>query len=118
MKNTKNALLLIFLLSTTLIFAQWTIDEGFESGTIPVGWTTYNVDGDDYEWVAYQNSADAHSGDWLAMVKCNDSGGNDWLVTSQVTIQDGDSFSFFAKAWFGTEDMNVFLSTTGNAIND
>ncbi|MCD4819251.1 MAG: choice-of-anchor J domain-containing protein [Candidatus Cloacimonetes bacterium] len=118
MKNTKNALLLIFLLSTTLIFAQWAIDEGFESGTIPAGWTTYNADGDSYCWVAYQSSQDAHSGDWMAMTQCYNSGGNDWLITPQVTIQDGDSFSFFARAWYSTEDMNVLLSTTGNAIND
>ena len=118
MKNLKFILLITFLLSATLAFAQWTIDEGFESGTIPEGWTTYNVNNDDYEWTAYQNAGDAHSGTWMAMVKCDDSGGNDWLVTPQVTIQDGDSLSFFAKSWFSTENMNVLLSTTGNTIND
>ena len=118
MKNLKFILVVAFFLFTTLVFAQWTIDEGFENGIIPANWTTYNVDNDDYTWSAYQNAGDAHSGSWMAMTKCNESGGNDWLVTPQVTIQNGDSFIFFAKSWFNTENMNVLLSTTGNAIND
>jgi len=106
------------LISTTLAFGQWTIDEGFEGGTIPAGWTIYDVNGDGDTWFAYESSSHAHSGDWVAAVSCMSGDGHDWLVTPQVTIQSGDSFKFFARSWYSTEDFNVKLSTTGNAISN
>lgn len=112
------SLIAIMLLSVTMAFGQWNIDEGFEGGIIPADWTIYDVNGDGYEWVAYENVSAAHSGDWVAAVECFDNDGHDWLVTPQVTIQSGDSFIFFAKAWYGTENFNVKLSTTGNAIGN
>lgn len=108
----------IMLLSVTMVFGQWNIDEGFEGGIIPADWTTYDINEDGEEWVAFENTSQAHSGDWVAAVACYESNGEDWLITPQVTIQSGDSFIFFAKAWYGTEDFNVKLSTTGNAVND
>jgi hypothetical protein len=119
MKN-KNVILLIalMLLSVTMAFGQWNIDEGFEGGIIPADWTIYDVNGDGHQWVAFENTTHAHSGDWIAAVDCYDSDGHDWLITPQVAIQSGDSFIFFAKAWYGTEDFNVKLSTTGNAIGN
>ena len=116
----KNVILMIaiMLLSVTMAFGQWNIDEGFEGGIIPAGWTVYDVNGDGYEWVAYENASAAHSGDWVAAVECYGSDGEDWLITPQVTIQSGDFFIFFIKAWFGTEDFNVKLSTTGNSISN
>ena len=53
-------LIAIILLSVTLAWGQWTIDEGFESGTIPAGWTTYDVNNDGNEWIAYLNPEYAH----------------------------------------------------------
>ncbi|MCD4797348.1 MAG: choice-of-anchor J domain-containing protein, partial [Candidatus Cloacimonetes bacterium] len=119
MKN-RNVIMLIaiMLLSVTTAFGQWNIDEGFEGGIIPADWTIYDVDGDGEEWVAYENNSAAHSGNWMAKVECSGSGGHDWLITPQVAILSGDSFIFFARAWYSTEDFNVKLSTTGNAIND
>ncbi len=116
----KNVFLLIaiMLLSVTMAFGQWNIDEGFEGGIIPADWTVYDVNGDGLEWVAYQNTSAAHSGDWVASVECFNNDGHDWLVTPQVAIQSGDSFIFFIKAWYGSEDFNIKLSTTGNAIAD
>jgi len=108
----------IILMSTTMIWGQWNIDEGFESGVIPADWTIYDVNSDGDTWFAYESSTHTHSGDWIAVVACYSSGGEDWLITPAVTIQDGDSFIFFAKAWYGSEDMNVMLSTSGNSIND
>ena len=119
MKGKKVLLLIVVLLSSvTMAFGQWNIDEGFEGGVIPADWTVYDVNGDGYEWVAYQNTSVAHSGDWVAAVECFDNDGHDWLITPPVVIQDGDSFIFFAKAWYGSEDMNVKLSTSGNSIED
>ncbi|MBC8415700.1 MAG: choice-of-anchor J domain-containing protein, partial [Candidatus Cloacimonetes bacterium] len=111
-------LLAAMLFIATSAFAQWSIDEGFEGGVIPADWTVYDVNNDGYEWTAYQNTSAAHSGDWMATVECYGSDGEDWLITPQVTIQTGDSFIFFVKAWYGTEDFNVKLSTTGNSIGD
>jgi hypothetical protein len=116
----KKVLLLIavMLSAVTMAFGQWNIDEGFEGGIIPADWTVYDVNGDGEEWVAYENSSAAHSGDWVAAVECWGSDGHDWLITPQVAIQSGDSFIFFAKAWYGSENFNVKLSTTGNAIGN
>ena len=108
----------IMLLSVTMVYGQWNVDEGFEGGIIPADWTIYDVNNDGFEWVAFQNPSTAHSGDWVAAVECYDNDGHDWLITPQVTIQAGDSFIFFIKAWYGTEDFNVKLSTTGNSIGD
>ncbi len=114
----KIIVLMIILLSTTLSFAQWSINEGFEDGIIPADWTIYDVNEDGKEWFALDNPSHAHTGDWMAAVSCYESDGNDWLITPQVTINLGDSFIFWAAAWYGTEDMNVYLSTTGNAISN
>jgi hypothetical protein len=111
-------IMMIIMLSTTLSYAQWSIDEGFEGGIIPADWTIYDVNGDGHEWHALDYTSHAHSGDWMAAVSCYDNDGHDWLITPQVTIQSGDEFIFFARAWYGTEDMNVKLSTTGNAIGN
>jgi len=119
MKRIKSVVLIgIMLLLTTMIWGQWSLDESFEGGIIPTDWTIYDVNNDGLQWIAYQNSAYANSGDWMAAVECYDNDGEDWLVTPAVVIQDGDSFSFFARAWFSTEDFNVLLSTSGNAMND
>ena len=100
-------IIMMIMLSTTLSYAQWTIDEGFEGGAIPAGWTTS-------AWGAYNVAGYPHTGDWLAASGM----GNDWLITPQVYIQSGDSFIFWARAWNGTESFNVKLSTTGTAIGD
>ncbi|MDP8269138.1 MAG: choice-of-anchor J domain-containing protein [Candidatus Tenebribacter davisii] len=119
MNKRKSILLIaIMLLLTTMVWGQWSLDESFEGGIIPADWTIYDVNNDDFQWIAYQNSAYANSGDWMAAVECYDNDGEDWLVTPAVVIQDGDSFSFFARAWYSTENFNVLLSTSGNAMND
>ena len=111
-------IIMIIMFSTTFSYAQWSIDEGFEGGIIPADWTIYDVNGDGDQWFALENTTHAHTGDWLAAVPCYGNDGHDWLITPQVTIQAGDEFIFFAKAWYGSEDMNVKLSTTGNAIGN
>ncbi len=107
----------IMLFTTSLVFGDWHIDEGFEGGIIPGDWTIIDVDGNG-TWFPYEY-ASAHSGDWVAAVAGSGSGDNDWLITPQVTIESGDSFSFYARSWFSTEDMDVMLSTNGgNSISD
>lgn len=108
---------IITLLFYPIAFAQWTINEGFEGGAIPTDWTVYDDNDDGEEWMAFQHSF-AHTGDWLVMVQSYDNDGDDWLITPAVTISNGDVLNFYARAWYGTEDMEVKLSTTGNDIND
>ena len=108
---------IMILLVCRISFAQWTINEGFEGGAIPSGWTIYDDNDDGEEWMAFQHSF-AHTGDWLVMVQSYDNDGDDWLITPPVTISNGDVLNFYARAWYGTEDMEVKLSTTGNDIND
>ncbi len=110
--------ILIFTMMLFISGLAFALDEGFEGGVIPGDWTVIDADGDGLQWVAFENVI-AHSGNWVAVVEAYSSDdGDDWLITPQVTIQDGDSFSFFARSWYGTEDMNVKLSTSGNSIGD
>ena len=118
MKNLKYFSVLLMVISSFSLWGQWQIEEGFESGTIPAEWTIYDVNNDGSQWRAYENSDKAHSGDWSAFVDCYTSDGEDWLVTPAVTVQAGDSFIFYARSWASTEDFNVKLSTSGNAISN
>jgi hypothetical protein len=105
-------LLLMVLFGIKATFAQWTINEGFEGGSIPSNWTIYDENHDGEKWGTLQHNY-AHSGTRLATVQCYGNNGDDWLITPQVAIQNGDVFTFFARAWYSTENMKVRLSTTG-----
>jgi hypothetical protein len=97
--------------------AQWKLNEGFEGGTIPSSWTIHDANGDNILWRAFEH-ANAHTGNWFAFVDCYTNNGNDWLVTPQLLVDEGDILTFYTRAWFGTEDLNVMLSTSGTAIAD
>ena len=106
------------LMSVTTAFGQWTIDEGFEGGAIPSDWTVYDDNGDGEEWMAYQNTDYAHTGDWMATAGDNNYSNDDheWLVTPPVTIQSGDSFTFWARSWYSTEDFTAWISTSNTSV--
>ncbi len=112
-------LLAIVLVSAPMALADWSVDEGFEGGGIPASWTIISG-GDTDDWFAYNNSGYAHTGDWMAAVAYYSSAGagNDWLITPQVTVSPADMFEFYARSWYGTEDFEVRLSTTGTAAGD
>ncbi len=99
-------------------YSQWIINESFESGVLPPSWVTYDVNNDGARFSPLNRPSHAHSGNYLCFVDCYGSNGNDWLVLPQVTVRAGDVFNFFARSWYGTEDMMVKLSTTGNAISN
>jgi hypothetical protein len=109
--------LVIFLVAATAATADWVIEEGFEGGTIPAGWTIVDSDDDGRTWRALEHDY-AHEGAWLAVTDCYESGGEDWLITPQVAVATGDTFAFYARAWYGTEDFEVRLSTQTTSIND
>jgi len=111
--------MIVVLFVAPTAFADWTIDEGFEGGAIPVGWTVISgADSDD--WFAYGNADYANTGDWVAAVAAyaSSGAGNDWLITPQVAVSGGDVFEFYARSWYGTEDFEARLSTTGNSSGD
>lgn len=99
-------------------YGQWIINEGFESGVLPPSWVTYDVNNDGSRFRPLNRPTHAHSGNYVCFVDCYGNNGNDWLVLPQVTVSAGDVFNFFARSWYGTEDMMVKLSTTGNAISN
>jgi len=112
-------LMIVVLFVAPAALADWAINESFEGGTIPAGWTVISgADSDD--WFAYNNAAYAHTGEWVAAVAgySSSTAGDDWLITPQVTLSVGDMFGFYARSWYGSENFEVRLSTTGNASGD
>ncbi len=117
--QTTLLLLFVFTLGIPNVSAQWKINEGFEGGVIPSSWKIYDVNGDNNKWKASNKPNQAHSGTWIAMVEAfSGTGLMDILVTPQVQISAGDQLRFFARSWYGLENLNIKISTTGNAINN
>lgn len=112
-------LTLLILLAAAFAFGQWQIDQNFENiTTLPTGWTTHD-DGDGMIWRNLNNSSHAHSGTRAAF--CDNYLPNqnaDWLITPQMTIAQGDSLHFWTRSWVSTEQLKVYISTTGTAINN
>jgi len=108
---------ILMLATATSAIADWTIEEDFEGGAIPATWTTHDADSDGRTWRALEDPY-AHSGSWCAVADCYESGGDDWLITPQVAIVAGDSLIFYARAWYGSEDFEVRLSTQTTSIGD
>lgn len=112
-------LLFSLILCSTVAFAQWHIDEDFEGiTTLPTGWITYD-DGDGMTWRNLENASHAHSGTRFAFADNYFPNQNcDWLITPQINIVRGDSLKFYTRAWIDTENLQVYVSTTGNAISN
>lgn len=112
-------LMIVVLFVAPTALADWAIEEGFEGGAIPAGWSVISgADSDD--WFVYGSSDYAHTGDYSAAVAGYSSAtaGNDWLITPQVSVTGGDVFAFYARSWYGTENLEVRLSMTGNSAGD
>lgn len=109
---------LVLLMAAWSLSAQWHIDEGFEGiSTLPAGWSFID-DGDGMTWRNLSHT-NAHSGQRAAFVDNYLPNQNaDWLITPQLLISEGDSLSFYTRAWVGTEDLKVYISTTGSAANN
>ncbi|MCQ2305298.1 MAG: choice-of-anchor J domain-containing protein, partial [Bacteroidales bacterium] len=101
--------------------------EGFESGSIPTGWTTIDADGDGHNWspasvlmagylIPAHGGADcftseSYSSTYGALTPDN------FLVSPQVAIANGSQFSFWACAQdpsYAGEHYGVAISMTGN----
>lgn len=117
MKRT--ALILLLLACLLPAFGQWHIDEDFEGiTTLPAGWTIHD-DGDGMTWRNIHDPSHAHSGSRVAFVDNYLPNQNaDWLITPQVNVNAGDSLVFWTRSWISTENLKVFVSTTGTAIGN
>ena len=112
--------LVLILLAAPFAFADLLLDEGFEGGTIPAGWTVMDEGDDGDVWFVYNSADYAYTGDYAAAVACYSSSdaANDWLITPQLSLRDDDWLGFWARSWYSTEDFEVRLSTTGTAPED
>ncbi len=66
-----------------------------------------------------------HSGEkfgaCMASVPTGGDGNDDWFISPQLTLEDGASFTFWAKSYtdqYGLEKFNVAVSTESNAPDD
>ncbi|MDD4309334.1 MAG: choice-of-anchor J domain-containing protein [Candidatus Cloacimonetes bacterium] len=108
----------LMLLITAMLFAQWHIEENFDNlSNLPTGWTIAD-DGDGMTWRNLNNVSHAHSGNRAAFVDNYLPNANaDWLISPQISVTNGDSLFFFTRSWVNTENLKVFVSTTGNQPN-
>ena len=112
---TLSILFIVFM--TTLMFAQWDIDEGFEGGAIPGDWTIHNNGWD--AWAISSYSTYVHDGTYSAAVQLTFPPTDDWLVTPQVSIESGDRLQFWGRqATTYSRRIRIMLSTSGTAIAD
>ena len=111
--------LFIALICFVPAFALWHIDEDFDDiSTLPQGWLTHD-DGDGMIWRNLNNASHAHSGSRAAF--CDNYFPNqnaDWLITPQLSIAAGDSLVFYTRSWVSTENLKVYVSTTGTALDN
>ena len=90
------------------------LNESFEDGVIPAGWTVIDRDSDGNEWSSYNDPDYAHTGDYSLAVEYNSSGNDDWLITPALLPQSGDSFTFWAisHSSYYLETFELLISTT------
>ncbi|HPR18892.1 MAG TPA: choice-of-anchor J domain-containing protein, partial [Candidatus Cloacimonadota bacterium] len=114
----------------SLTFDPWTLVDVDQSATY--GFTNVDFE-NEYSAMAYiifnptattpaMTDMVAHSGDKLAACFAATTPTNDdWMITPQVTINNGDEVSFWAKSYtddYGLERFKVGVSTTGTAPSD
>jgi hypothetical protein len=108
----------LFVLCLGALHSEWILDEGFEGGSIPANWTVNDHDGDGSTWFALQRASYAHSGNWIAFAENYLPNQNeDWLITPQLQISQGDSLHFYARSWYSTEDIWVYVSTSNTNVS-
>jgi len=115
----KHILLFVLLLWASASCAQWHIDENFDAiTTLPAGWSIHD-DGDGMVWRNLNNATHAYSGTRAAF--CDNYLPNqnaDWLITPQFQAATGDSLIFYTRSWISTENLKVYVSTTGTAVSN
>lgn len=122
MKKVRLSIIMSLLAGSFSTFAQ-TIEENFDDGQIPAGWSIY--DGDmltphaqvsyfTEAWIPYYADGDT----CLASTSYYDSIGQsqDYLITSQITLSDNFHISWYAKSVDPShpDGYEILVSRTGN----
>ena len=117
MKKLFNTIL--FLLLTVLLMGQWYIDEDFENiSELPTGWSVADEDDDGMTWRILEHE-NAHGGNQAIFVDNYLPNQNeDWLMTPQLSVIEGDVLKLYCRSWFSTESLQIYVSTSGNDVND
>ena len=127
MKKLFSLFIALFVMSICAKAQVSYLNEGFEGGAIPGGWTIIDADGDGYTWqLPTSTSWGVHSGTscMTSASYINNLGAltpDNWLITPQLAVSAGDSISFWYKgqdADYAAENFGVYVSTTGTATSD
>lgn len=113
--------------------AQYLLQEGFETGTLPTGWVTVDADADGYTWEGSANPASYfQAGTDLSGSGHNSSNGfvisgsysnvshsaltpDNWLITPAINLTANAILSFWVcaqDARYAEEHYGVYISTT------
>lgn len=98
------------------------LNEGFDGATFPpTGWKAVSVLGAASVWV--RSTSQFHSSPasaWITYDADTVNGGQDWLITPQLTINSGDSLSFWLRPEFSgypPDSLCIRVSTTDTALS-
>ena len=116
-------LTLVFLAMMFSVNAQYLLQEGFETGTLPTGWTVVDNDGDSYTWDAsflYQSEGAAHTGDGMiaSASYINNLGAltpDNWLISPAINMTAAADLTFWVKgqdASYASENYSVYVATS------
>ena len=116
-------LTLVFLAMMFGVNAQYMLQEGFETGTLPTGWTIVDNDGDGYDWDAsflYGEAGAAHTGDGMiaSASYINYVGAltpDNWLITPAINMTAAADLTFWVKgqdASYSAENYSVYVATS------
>ena len=105
------------------------LNENFDNGAIPAGWTTFDNDMDGYIW-SHNSSTDlssslGHDGSSGFMTSAsymNNIGAltpDNWLITPAVTLTNNDTLSFWVAsvASYPQEHYGVYVTTSNDYMN-
>jgi len=113
--------LFVIIACTNTTLAQTIIlEEGFEGGSLPTGWTVVDADGDGQNWIVTSGST-SHSGSYYVMSR-SWSGDpltpDNYLITPLVVGATSVKYYFAVNEYYPNEHYAVMASTTGKAIGD
>ena len=103
-----------------------TLSSGFETGSLPTGWSRVDNDGDGFNWFIHQSNELAHSGEYSAVSKSWDSNAgaltpDNWLITPSLSIENDMELRYWVAAQdpsWPLEHYSVNVSTGGTAVGD
>ena len=122
-------LLVIFAGMAYAANAQTLLQEGFDDGNVPAGWTVIDADGDGHNWgeaaATYGSGFDGHDGASISSASYINNVGaltpDNWLITPSVSLVANATLTFWVAAQDGSyayEKYGVYISTSGTDVNN